>query len=256
MYLYSLGCCVIAIHQDKHIINVLVQFTNHHHDAAMTTFASMTSMTKEFEYNLKGICVSIVLVAATFVARRIYAYGKRHPAHAQRNGIIANFPPPEETAQERALLDSILPHLMKMQESIRSAKQEEGAEFGCRPESLDIVLGRMGSAIGSIFNELRDQAVDDPEYTSKQLRHRLAWEYAESTEENIRRMWYVEREDDSGGLATTTGQQDEACKQLDAHHEYLEHRGPRYEEWLERRIREHYERHPRGVFSYEHEESE
>ena len=98
-----------------------------HHDAAMTTFVSMT---KEFECNLTGTRVSIVLVAATFVAHR---YGKRHPAW--------NFPPPEETAQERALLDSIIPHLMKMQESIRSAKQEEGAEFGCRPEGLDIVEG-------------------------------------------------------------------------------------------------------------------
>lgn len=239
--------------------------------SAMSTFATMIG---EFEDNLTGVFLSVVSVAATFV---MFRYMKRHPTHVQRDEIIAHNPPPEETTQERTLLDSIIPHLMRMQESIRSAKQDERAVFGDSPESLDIVLGRMGSAVGSIFNDLRDQAIDDPEYTSKQLRHRLAWEYADSTEECIRRRWYIEREEEkyhnddnvdkednnpdddnpnNEGEATATATLSRANEYLDEA-PFSEYNGPLpFNEWLDRRMREFYERYPRGVFSCEHEESD
>lgn len=203
----------------------------------------------------KGVAVALVAVfissACALLARRIlYSKGL---VHKERNEIVKNNPPPEVSPQEKALIDSVIPHLMMYQSQLRAARRE-GIVFDERPERLDVVAGKLGSAFGSVYNKLRDEVNNDeePEFTSEQLRHRLAWEYKETTEDNAWRMcnawrmWRVEREPGSDGelerlrsLSTT---------EFDR---WFVH-GPHGTLSIDKRMEEFYRRHPQlqGVASH------
>jgi len=198
----------------------------------------------------KGVAVALVAVfissacALLALARRIlYSKGL---VHNERNEIVKNNPPPEVSPQEKALIDSVIPHLMIYQSQLRAARRE-GIVFDEKPEHLDVVAGRVGSAFGSVYIKLRDEVNNDeePEFTSEQLRHRLAWEYNDTTEDNVRRTWYVEREAGSDGelerlrsLSTT---------EFDR---WFIH-GPQSTLSIDKRMEEFYRRHPQlqGVAS-------
>ena len=77
----------------------------------------------------KGVAVALVAVfissacALLALARRIlYSKGL---VHNERNEIVKNNPPPEVSPQEKALIDSVIPHLMIYQSQLRAARSRQ-----------------------------------------------------------------------------------------------------------------------------------